>query len=349
MAKMTLMDLLPAILGFAGGAASPKFGAAAGQTLEMADAFKQRRRSQTLEEERMDMARGSEKRAEAGEQREAASAGRAVQNFQWSQHRMILADQEKADLDADEARLKNAAGADWGPLEEESKRRGVTIPETMKTSFFGAKTFADSRAAEGDIKQYFADNTIMDENVVKANLQPGESTTIVVRGPNGVPMKKNIYKPIKGESGGGTDTTGVTAMVNSLQGVQKANLTLEQAVNEGATAGAAPPKNDPLNPRQFPTDGGSFSAHTPIAGAAEKVGNIDEGLMGKDQALQDVITRAATDKNAFLQVVQMVANKMLPPELLTSIMAQKQGGGQAPVSSAAQPGSTGVAYSSQFE
>ncbi len=116
MAKMTLMDILPGILGLAGGALSPKAGEAAGATLEMADQFKQRHRRQALMDEEA-------ARRTVSDERAARQEARSLKSFQWQEADQIYQEGERTRAAEERSRALNA----WGETKKELAAEGIEI------------------------------------------------------------------------------------------------------------------------------------------------------------------------------------------------------------------------------
>lgn len=117
MAKMTLMDMLPGILGLVGGAVSPQAGEAGAATLEMADQFKQRHRRQALMDEEAERRKVSDERAARAEER-------SIRSFQWAEADQLAQDRERQRVDAERTRALNA----FGKMKEQLAAEGYAIP-----------------------------------------------------------------------------------------------------------------------------------------------------------------------------------------------------------------------------
>ena len=219
MAKMTLTDLLPGILGLVGGAVSPQAGQAGAATLEMADAFKQRRRRQGIEDEQLERARKNQAMSEEAFQQ-------SKDRYNWAKEDQVRQTLEQQRVDEERARAVNALGKakeglikegytipvefeNWVPDTEEA-----VIQATDKIRSYSSETPIDGEAADRLSAELKARGQVRYGNVRRNGVVGREMM-------GGYPQSTRSGLP-----------EGTTTLFNQRQAIDAAGLSLEQATED---------------------------------------------------------------------------------------------------------------------
>jgi hypothetical protein len=176
----------------------------------MADAFKQRRRTQGMQDERMDMSRDS--------------SARAAQSFEWATANQARRDREYREQTDERAAARNAGGQMIADFES----RGIQLPEHIKAPMAMAESMEQFNTLGAQAKKFVSETPMNPEAVEKyrLSLKPGEYAYVTERQPNGSLIKRTI----RGEGQTtGAGMKGFTEGLNSFQRMEGAGMTLEHA------------------------------------------------------------------------------------------------------------------------
>lgn len=339
---VTLKDLLPGLIGAGVGAISPKAGKAGVQTLEMADAFGQRRRRQGMEDERMEMSR-----AAAGRSEEAA--GRAGKSFEWGKENFAHQSRVRADMDNEKALAKNAGASIMRGYEE----AGTEIPEGLKAGMAGADTRAEVSQFAEKIKKFISDTPMSIEAADKyaLTLGPGEVAYANVRTEDGQIVRQALRNP-NHPTGSGT-LSGLGTVTSAADTFMKAQ---EDAALASQKLGSIESTHRMETLEDLPTGGemrampstevaraGEGAVRAPRYTSPEQRASEANAQLNVQQAFRSLIMKGVPYPEALKQILPMVMGQSggLPQQ---GTMPKEQ----VVDGPSSTPGAAGIAYSQGF-
>lgn len=346
----TLKDLLPGIIGLGVGAASPQLGRAGANTISMFDQMQNRKRRQTLEDERMDMSRQASERAARGEQRAIAAEGRAKQSFEWNSEAAARRDREWAREEDERKRLLSVGPEVYNSLLAE----GYDVSEASRDVFLNPDSNQQLVTLENTVRQINNNTPLSRESAdaYAATLPPGKSVWVPVR-VDGTIVKEQIFNPKYPPRFGSQNglSTGTTEVINAIQSLKKGRMTLEDSM-EDRTA-----ENDeqieewreelpPVGKSQMGKGGSVSPDRMLVPDLMDENQAVDMAEGNVQFSAEDINALLTKYPNALYEINMMMAQGMLPAGFLDPVLGNEEVVTSGP---SAQVGAGGATYSNLFK